>query len=556
VISRRIGVAAAVAATLLAVPATASGAVTHRNSCQYSYDGYWRDMDVTVGGTAGVAAAQPGDPITVGGHGMSVALPDWLAQYGYNFGLLRAGHNEIPVRVWLALRGVNTVEGTRLQAFETVAETDIETANGAFVSATPIEYSVPVLPATQWTARGGPVEFRQAGSGSLPDLPVGPGGRDQKPKGSLFISAALGEATLGLDCVPGEYIAQGSERVETTPAPFATVDVPSFQCISALTASVRLEPVPERGLPSARSETEYSYAPAVSYLLPGEDLASEPGDNAVTIALTAAVSGRVLTGSASAVVRGEEPSDVAGVARLSPWRGLPSTGPLGFTVSGTLGAVTVEGVAQPVRPYGSLYARVSIASAGGSVKRFSLDCVSGVVGIASPSTPYSVLGDQEGGDRGRYAIAPYPLDPFATAYVEPSVTPKPTPTATATPVAVPVATPAATAAPSPTPAPAGRPSVASKRLRVSGKRVAVAISCAGATACTGKLALRTAGKVKLGKKRRVVTMTRSSRYAVAAGRRVTVRLTLSADGHALLRRVRRVSVRATGAPSSRLTLTR
>lgn len=573
-IARRIGVAAALAATLLAVPASASGAVTHRNSCQYSYDGYWRDMDVTVGGTAAVAAAQPGDPITVNGHSMSVALPDWLAQYGYNFGLLDAGHNEIPVRVWLALRGVNTAEGVRVQAFDTVAETDIQTANGIFVSATPIEYSVPVLPATHWTASGGPVEFRQAGSGSLPVLPVGPGGRDLRPKGSLFISATLGEATLGLDCVPGAFIAQGSERVESTPAPFATVDVPSFQCVSALPADtnvapVRLELVPERGLPNARGGIEYEYAPAVSYRLPGEYLRDRlaPGDNAVSIAFAAAVdaagTSRVLTGSASANVNGDAPSDVVGMARLSPWRGLPATGPLDFA-AGRLGALTADGVSEPVRPYGSLYARVSV----GEVSKFSLDCVSGSVGIASASTPYSELGDQDGGDRGRYAIVPHPLDAFATAYLEPSVAPTPTATATATPIptaspeATPAATPAATASPTPTPVPAkaGKPSIASKRLRVSGKRVAVTITCA--TACEGTLVLRSAGKVKLGKARRVVTLTRSARYAVATGRRATVRLTLSADGRAVVRRTRRIAVRLEVRPrsgttsSSRLTLSR
>ena len=122
--------------------------------------------------------------------------PAWLAQYGYNFGLLKAGYNEIPVQVWFAMRATNTVEGTQVYAFETMAGTDDhDVRRSTFVSATPIEYEIPSLAAQAWTRRGGPVQFRQAGSGSLPPLPIGPGGRLQQPKGSLFISASLGRAS-------------------------------------------------------------------------------------------------------------------------------------------------------------------------------------------------------------------------------------------------------------------------------------------------------------------------------------------------------------------------
>ena len=178
-------------------------------------------MDVTLAGTPSVAGAT----ITVGNQSVDAALPEWLAEYGYNFGLLQSGRNELPVKVWLAVRGTNTTQGVQVQAIDTIAETTITTASGQFVSATPIEYSIPALGSQQWTARGGPVDFRQAGSSSLPPLPVGPGGRLQQPKGSLYILATLGEATFGLDCVPGSFIAQGAERVEATAQPFAGVDV-------------------------------------------------------------------------------------------------------------------------------------------------------------------------------------------------------------------------------------------------------------------------------------------------------------------------------------------
>ena len=217
----RIGAAALCAAALLALPSTASGASTNLNSCQYSYDSYWRDMDVTMSGSPVPTA---GAGVSLQSPSISAALPAWLAQYGYNFQLLKAGYNEIPVQVWYATRATNTVEGTQVFSFETMAGTDITTAGSTFVSATPIEYEVPSLAAQAWTRRGGPVQFRQAGSGSLPPLPIGPGGRLQQPKGSLVISASLGAGiTLTLDCVAGSFIADGSERVETTAAPFAAV---------------------------------------------------------------------------------------------------------------------------------------------------------------------------------------------------------------------------------------------------------------------------------------------------------------------------------------------
>jgi hypothetical protein len=523
-----VGVAAALSAAALA--ASPAAAATSLNSCQYSYDGYWRDMEVDVSGVAS------GGALT--GLGVSAALPDWLAQYGYNFGLLHSGRNEIPVRVWLAIRGTNTVEGVQVEAFETTAETDITTAGGTFVSATPIEYRVPSLPSLAWTPRGGPVAYLQAGSGSLPALPVGPGGRMQAVKGSLFISAALGDATLGLDCVPGSFIAQGSERVEATAEPFASLDAPSFTCVSgSSTDGVRLELVGEPSLPVAHTGVSYSFAPTVSYRLGTAYLQRlfdsdrlREGANELSLGLYASVSGQRLTGVASAVVEadaGGPPDDVVGLVRLSPWQGLPGAGSVPFASAGTLGRLAVDGAT--VQPYGSLYARVSIAPSG---SRVSLDCISGTVTV-NDAVPYSELGDQPGGDQGRFAITPYMLDPFAVAYVEPAVTPQatptPTPTASVVPTSVPTVAPAAPVATA-TPVPArGVVSVRSTKLRASGRRVPVGLACAGATKCAGTLALRGVSK--------------TARYTIAAGKRATVRLTL----RAAVRRTRKVTLVVTPA---------
>lgn len=566
----RIGAAALCAAALLALPSTASGASTNLNSCQYSYDSYWRDMDVTMSGSPVPTA---GAGVSLQSPSISAALPAWLAQYGYNFQLLKAGYNEIPVQVWYATRATNTVEGTQVFSFETMAGTDITTAGSTFVSATPIEYEVPSLAAQAWTRRGGPVQFRQAGSGSLPPLPIGPGGRLQQPKGSLVISASLGAGiTLTLDCVSGSFIADGSERVETTAAPFAAVDAPAMACLSALpTTGVRLEMADELTLARAYTGQPYSYAPAVSYRLTNAYLRSlfdagrlTVGDNALSLTFTSAVDGagaravlggptlgpvtvRVGAGgtpirvfaatSAGTIVESDE---LVGAARLNAWNGLPTGASFGFASAGpgALGAITVEGVTGAVRPYGSLYARATIDPAGASgVNRLSYDCVSGTV-TTNAGVAYSELGDQPAGDQGRYTIAAYPLDPFAVAHVEPPVTPKPVVTPVPT-VTAPAPTPTLPPPPTVTPAPkAGVAGVASKSLKVKSNRISAALSCTGQTTCRGTVVLRSAVKVK----RKFVTLTKSVKYTVVAGKRVTVRLTLSSAGKKYVRGKKRLSV--------------
>jgi hypothetical protein len=573
--------AAALAAWCGAVTAPAHAAATNSNSCQYSYDGYWRDMDVTVVGTPSVTSAQPGDTITLGAQDLDAALPAWLSEYGYNLGLLQAGRNEIPVKVWIAIRGTNTTQGVQYHEVETVAVTTITTNGATFLSATPIEYTIPAVPDLHWTARGGPVEFRQGGSGTLPQLPVGPNGRLQQPRGSLYIEASLGQASIGFDCVSGVFIAQGAERTETAPAPFATVDVPSFTCLSALPAAsnaapVSLDFVRERGLPAAHEGQGYSYAPAVRYSLPSAYLHSlfdagrlAVGDNVVNLKLTAAVSGVVLTGTAQAMVNvsngGATIGDLVGTARLSPWTGTPTT-TVDFAagVPGALGPLSVDGVLGTVRPYGSLYGRVTITPPGGSVNRLSLDCVSGKVTLAGGTPPaYSELGNQATGDAGRYVIAANTLDPFATTFIEPKVTEKPIPTATATPAAT--ASPAPTVTPAPTVVPAkpGVAKVKSTKLKVSGSRVSVSLSCTGGATCKGTLSLKTAAKLKLGKKaKRIITLSGSLKYSVAVGKSATVRLSLSKDARSLLKTRKKLSVRlavkpATGSATSKaLTLSK
>jgi hypothetical protein len=130
------------------------------------------------------------------------------------------------------------------------------------------------------------------------------------------------------------------------------------------------------------------------------------------------------------------------------------------------------------------------------------------------------------------AIDVVPLDPGSLCELVDRGTPAPAPG--------PVAVPAVKAA-----------AVRSTRLRTTkGRtRTSVALACpAGAATCNGRLTLRTASKVKLGERRRTVTIGSAS-YSVAAGKAKTYTIKLSKDARSLLRRSRAVRVKLTVAPA-------
>ena len=112
-------------------------------------------------------------------------------------------------------------------------------------------YSIPALGSQQWTRPRRAGGFRQAGSSSLPPLPVGPGGRLQQPKGSLYIlaDARRGDVRARLRARQLHRPGRGARRGDG--ASFAGVDAPSFSCLSALPRSARLEMAGERRLAGA-----------------------------------------------------------------------------------------------------------------------------------------------------------------------------------------------------------------------------------------------------------------------------------------------------------------
>ncbi|MDA0183677.1 hypothetical protein OJ997_25435 [Solirubrobacter phytolaccae] len=99
--------------------------------------------------------------------------------------------------------------------------------------------------------------------------------------------------------------------------------------------------------------------------------------------------------------------------------------------------------------------------------------------------------------------------------------------------------------------------VRSSKLKVqSKKRVSVSLACPKDVAtCTGKVTLKTASKVRVGKRRSVVTVGSAS-YSVAAGTSKNVRVNLSSKARTLLRKSKSVRVRITVAPASGAAVTK
>ncbi len=212
----------------LAVAAPSAGAsTTTTNACHWSIDGLWRDLDLTLAGVAAPNPVGPGGGVTLGGATIAARLPDWIPQYGYNLGLLSAGRNDLPSRVWVAIAGEGSAQQVQVREASVTATTTIAVDGDAnFVSATPLDVALP-LPSSDWTAgASGSLAFRQAAGGTLPALPVGVGGAAVTPRGSAFVSTTLGGgARLALDCMPGNGTDGGRAFAAKLAQPFETVAI-------------------------------------------------------------------------------------------------------------------------------------------------------------------------------------------------------------------------------------------------------------------------------------------------------------------------------------------
>jgi hypothetical protein len=213
---------------IAAVPSGAAAATaTTTNACNWSVDGVWRNLDITLRGTGVPNPVAPGGGVGLRSVSVGARLPDWVPEYGYNFGLLKAGYNELPSRVWVAIAAGGATGAAHVYEMPVTASTTITVDDEArFVSATPIDVSIP-LPDTAWTAQAsGEMTFRQAPAGALPPLPVGNGGATVAVSGSVFIYTTIGGSTrLTLDCQPGRGNAAGDGLTPATAAPFETIPI-------------------------------------------------------------------------------------------------------------------------------------------------------------------------------------------------------------------------------------------------------------------------------------------------------------------------------------------
>lgn len=222
-----VSIACALLATVLATPAHA-GSLTTTNACLYSVSDEYRDQAVTLAGTGSPRTAPAGTAVTLSGASISATLPASLPRTGYDLGLLKAGVNPIPSRVWIAIAAANATPATQVRELTVTASTTIRVAaGGRFVSGTPIVVRIPI-PNTTWTATGGgPVSFAQAGAGTLPNLPVGSNDLVVPVSGSIVVKPTLARLRFVMDCQPGRTAPPYTSVTPAIAQPFAGLEADS-----------------------------------------------------------------------------------------------------------------------------------------------------------------------------------------------------------------------------------------------------------------------------------------------------------------------------------------
>lgn len=566
---------AALAVVLIALSALPASAATqvNDNSCRYSYDGMFRDMPLSITSSSTIVpdARYPSPTQVVAGQTVRTAagtfrveLPAYIASFGYAVGLLTAGDNEIHTSVWLAIEGTNTKERVQvLGPFDVVARTTITVDpadDNRFLSATPFAYTDPALPELTWTAVGGDVDFRQAGGGSLPPLPTGPGGSLRQPLGSAVIQANLAAgANVVMDCQPGattgiEFDFAGPTFAAATATPFDGEDGPqSLMCVSELGRQVtgdaasfpsgldrELDPL---AATLSASGTAAQFAVGAPYELTGaqahvrlsaETVATlgrfEDGGAPLVRPDATYPLGAWVTIAASNTVEGTQTvrADAAWsphpaatpVTPTSPWQaaevvlGLPDTswtptgaGPIRFALAqpGASAPVQLTGplVGAPGGPVvGTTYTANPYGSlvlrTGTERNAATLDCAPGAFAVADAGIAWSALGRlaPPAGSGGRYAIDANVGAP-AFATVTDGAPPPPDPPRP--PVVDPLRPPPVV---DPPPASRGaavqRGAVRSGRLLARRGAVRLRLRCPrDARSCRGSVRVRTAARVRL-----------------------------------------------------------
>jgi hypothetical protein len=517
---RRAVIALLMLAGALVAPASSAAfpVMSFENQCRYSYDPYWRPVPIVFSGKltdeAGTELASDsslsvGKKLVLRDGTVSAVMPAWILQFGFDAGMFGLGDTDLPVRAWLALEATNTAEGVVAPiALNTVARAHVELTAAGQVDETRSSLTVigATVPTQTWTATGGEVQVRQAVGESLPPIPVGRDGGDVRVRGSLFIEATLaGDLKLFMDCLQGTQVDQGETFADLLPGALSTFAVPGWTGAvdgTPLADPVDADVVLGRVPPRVGSGQDVDFSGA-----------------ALRLRLTAAQRSAWLAAGGSAtvtggvVVHGARSVEDAQTVPLTRAVTVPADGPATLSLplsASTWTAAGGEGIDLRADRVISLEANV-----GGTTRTLTLTRVT-----AGDGYPFARL--------LREADPPTPI-----------VRVTPTPTAPATPV--PTLAPAPTATPVPAPVP-GKAAVSSTKLKVTSSRVAVSVRCAGETACRGTVRLRSAAKVRIGKRSKVVTLTSSKAYSLPAGQSASLKLTLSKDGRSVLKARRSLKV--------------
>jgi hypothetical protein len=527
---RRTALALLLLAGVLVAPASSAASSTFENQCQYSYDRYWRPVPLVFDGRltdgSGTTLA-PGAQLAVGDTvqfrdgTVSALLPSWIVTFAYESSMIPLGDGQLPVKAWLALEATNTAEGvTAPIPLTTVARTHVvltpaglvdEAQSSIWVESAPI-------PAQSWTATGGEVAVRQALGESLAPVPARPDGSTVRPRGSLYVDAALtfpsGEQFhLYLDCLQGAQVDQGEAHTDALPGVLGQFRVPGYSGTvdaTPLAGAVDADLLTGAGPMRAAAGAVATLRSSVLRLRLTDAQRDAWFGNATSIRLDGTL--------ALAGTRSVERTQTVDVEAALPVSG---TGPVTLTVplpDTAWTAATGDGV----------------DIAGGRV--LTLDATAGGVTRRLVLTRTSATDPYPFGRILRPGATPTPIDRDPP----PVVTPVPTVTPPAPPL-------------TPQPAPrAGRAGVASKALKVKANRVSASLSCTGETTCRGTVKLRSAKKVK----KKFVVLTRAVKYTVGAGKKATVRLTLSSTGRKHVRGKKRVSVVLDVKPASGKTVSK
>jgi hypothetical protein len=425
--------------SLTALPAAASATVVP-NVCQYSFDGFYREIPIGMAGTPAINAAPPRYPVAGGsvvnpgqtvtldsvpGQPLDVALPENLQRFGYQAGLLSPGSNVLNVKVWVAIRATNTVEGVQiLGPLAVTASTTIETSTGdntgTFVSATPFSYAKPDLPQTTWTATGGEVVFSQAEGGTLGSLPVGNADALRPLAGSVVIQAVINaNLSFFMDCRPGSVPVinpvdgAGPNFVENTPPPI-DASITGANNSSCISNQGRLATGPAANLPAGVSReidaigVRLSSAGNPAEIALGASYTVAAGNAEITLpGDTVATLGRQVDGVTQLVTAKSYPLDLwvtlAATNTVEGTQTVRATGTYAFppgmnTPDGTPGMPVVATLVLPSTTW---------TPAGAGTIRVA-------AGQPGSMAPISVSGNSAADPLGPVATTPYAVAPFGS----------------------------------------------------------------------------------------------------------------------------------------------